>query len=236
MIGEPTDALLEQQTDYYRTRAPRSDDWFFRRGRHDRGPIINRQWFVESIEVLQALSDFGISGTVLELGGGTGYWTQHLAITAKRVTVVEVSVASNNVSRARLGSFVNRVHHVDADVYRWRPPEEYDAVFFAFWLSHVPPHMVEAFWRFLRTCLKPGGRVFIVETLRSENAIANDHRLPPKGSNTAVRKREGREQEVYKTFYTPESLSNQLAGFGWDAKLRRTKEFFLYGSAIPRPE
>jgi hypothetical protein len=37
--------LLEGQLAYYRARADEYDDWFLRRGRHDRGPEWNRRWF-----------------------------------------------------------------------------------------------------------------------------------------------------------------------------------------------
>jgi hypothetical protein len=37
------DALLEGQLAYYRARAEEYDEWFFRRGRHDRGPEWNRR-------------------------------------------------------------------------------------------------------------------------------------------------------------------------------------------------
>lgn len=232
MVVDSTDALLEEQTNYYRTRGAISDDWFYRRGRYDRGPVINRQWFVESIEVVQALLNFQASGKVLELGGGTGYWTQHL-VTSAQVTVVDVSAESMEASRARLGSFASRVRYIEADVYRWQTVEKFDVVFFAFWLSHVPPRLFESFWAFVRSCLKPDGRVFFVDTLRSKNGIALVHKLPPKGAHEGIRLRDGKKHRVYKTYYTPESLAEQLGALGWETDLHRTREFFLYGSSRP---
>src|SRR5579875_2403489 len=94
------------------------------------GTIINRQWFREGVELVQAVFDFDIRGKVLELGGGTGYWTQHLVMGADHVTVVDVSAESIAASRKRLGPFVQKVKYIEADVYRWHPTERYDVVFF----------------------------------------------------------------------------------------------------------
>jgi hypothetical protein len=56
-----------------------------------------------------------------------------------------------------------RVRFVQADLFGWRPDRRYDVVFFAFWLSHVPPERFESFWALVAECLTPGGRVFFVD-------------------------------------------------------------------------
>lgn len=35
--------ILEEQIEYYRARAAEYDDWWFRRGRYDRGADANRR-------------------------------------------------------------------------------------------------------------------------------------------------------------------------------------------------
>jgi demethylmenaquinone methyltransferase/2-methoxy-6-polyprenyl-1,4-benzoquinol methylase len=224
------DELLAEQTNYYRTRGALSDDWFYRRNRYDHGPVVNRQWFREGLELVQALLDFQIRGKVLELGGGSGYWTQHLVMGADQVTVLEISPESIEASRARLGSFALKVKFVEADAYQWRPTERYDVVFFAFWLSHVPPARFERFWAFVHSCLNPRGRVYLIDNLYSKKGTALDH-LPNDGGSTATRRRGGREHRVYKTFYSPDELTARLHGLGWETDLRATREFFVYGSA-----
>jgi len=37
--------LLAEQARYYRERAGEYDDWWFRRGRYDRGADANARWF-----------------------------------------------------------------------------------------------------------------------------------------------------------------------------------------------
>lgn len=153
------DLLAEQQT-YYRRRVPEYDDWWQRRGPYDRGPEHTSQWRDEVAEVERALSAFGGTGNVLELAGGTGWWTERLAATADRLTVVDGAPEALELNRARVERA--EVDYVVADLFAWAPPvaHAYDVVFFSFWLSHVPRARFEAFWSLVASCLVPGGRVF----------------------------------------------------------------------------
>ena len=56
-----------------------------------------------------------------------------------------------------------RVRFVEADLFAWRPDRRYDAVFFGFWLSHVPLERFDGFWALVADCLAPGGRVCFVD-------------------------------------------------------------------------
>ena len=42
------------------------------------------------------------------------------------------------------------MRYIEADPFHWQPTEQLDAVFFAFWLSHVPP---DRFDMVIATCL-----------------------------------------------------------------------------------
>jgi len=73
------EGLLTEQRAYYRARAPEYDEWWQRRGRFDRGPELAQVWDREVAQVAAALETFGVTGEVLELAGGTGWWTARLA-------------------------------------------------------------------------------------------------------------------------------------------------------------
>jgi demethylmenaquinone methyltransferase/2-methoxy-6-polyprenyl-1,4-benzoquinol methylase len=108
-------------------------------------------------------------------------------------------------------------------------------VFFSFWLSHVPPERFEAFWAMVRGALAPGGRVFFVDSLRTEQSTATDHRLPDAESDVVLERRlnDGRSFHIYKVFYDPTALGERLAALGWRASVRATGSFFLHGDAEP---
>ena len=114
------------------------------------------------------------------------------------------------------------------------PPGAFDVVFFSFWLSHVPPARFEEFWSLVRVALKPGGRVFFIDSLMEQTSAARDHG-PLDESGTVRRKlNDGREFDIVKVFYQPSALEQRLAATGWTGWVRSTRTFFLYGS-VTRP-
>ncbi|MEH2191850.1 MAG: hypothetical protein V7K98_04190 [Nostoc sp.] len=67
-----TDNILQQQIEYYRTRANEYDEWFYRKGRSDRSPEINQRWFNEIAAIESTLHQIGVVDDILELASGTG--------------------------------------------------------------------------------------------------------------------------------------------------------------------
>jgi SAM-dependent methyltransferase len=222
------ESLLQQQIAYYQARASEYDEWFLRQGRYDCGPELNAAWFQEVEQVRRALYRFNPSGEVLELACGTGLWTQHLLRFAHRVTAVDAAPGVLKLNRGRLGS--PHVTYVQADIFGWQPEALFDVVFFSFWLSHVPPQRFEAFWRMVARSLKPGGRVFFVDSRYNATSTAHDDQLGAPEAGTVVRRlNDGREFEVVKIFYTREDLLARLGHMGWQARVNETPRYFLYG-------
>ena len=227
--------LLEGQLAYYRARAEEYDDWFLRRGRHDRGPEWNRRWFSELEDIRQELGRFGPAGRVLELACGTGLWTVDLARHATSMTAVDASPEVLEINRARLreAGRETAVRYVEADLFDWRPDAAYDAVFFGFWLSHVPPERFEAFWELVRSALRPGERAFFVDSLGPETPDEMERRSrDPQGHTTIRRLDDGREFRIVKVFYDPAALEARLADLGWNVSVHTT-EHLLYGFGEP---
>jgi demethylmenaquinone methyltransferase/2-methoxy-6-polyprenyl-1,4-benzoquinol methylase len=234
------EAAMAQQLDYYRARAGEYDDWWFRTGRYDHGDDANAAWFEEVAELEAALERFDPRGNVLELACGTGLWTRHLVGVAEHVTAVDGAaevLARNRARIAELGASES-VSYVQADLFGWEPPRHaFDACVFAFWLSHVPEHRFDAFWEMVATALRPGGRVLLIDSARSERSKARDHTMPAEGSDTERRRLDdGREFEIIKRYYEPAALRKRLAPLGWDCEPHSTGEFFIYATARPSRE
>lgn len=220
---------LVQQLDYYRQRASEYDQWFQREGRYDRGAEENRLWFDEAEEVRSALAAYGPAGQILELACGTGIWTERLLPFASVLTAVDASPEMLAVCRNRLDS--DSVRYIEADLFHWTPDDEYDFVFFGFWLSHVPPPLFDQFWALIRSCIKSDGRIFFVDSLYVPTSTAKDHQLPQPGDTMATRQlNDGREFEIVKVFYQPDELMARLARIGWKIDVRTTANYFLFGS------
>ena len=221
-----TDELLAEQVSYYRARAAEYDDWWFRRGRYDYGPEWNGRWFAEVAEVEAALGRFDASGDVLELACGTGIWTRCLACTAARLTAVDASPEVIELNRARVGDAA--VEYVQADIFDLRLPDRYDECFFGFWLSHVPDERFVEFWDGVGRALRPGGRVFFVDSGidRSDRAHTRD-----RAEQTELRQlADGREFRIVKRYHEPTELEGRLGALGFRVSVSTTaRGSMIYG-------
>jgi SAM-dependent methyltransferase len=194
---------LAEQREYYRQRAPEYDQWWQAQGRYAKPAEDERRWFDDIAEAERALETFAPTGDVLELAAGTGWWTEHLTRSADSVTAVDANEETLALNRRRTEA-TGKVSYVVADLFAWSPPRgTYDVVFFSYWLSHVPADRLAGFWRDVAGALRPGGRVFLVDSYHHE-------RLPNDVAQRSLN--DGRSFEVVKRFWQPEELA---ATPGW---------------------
>lgn len=245
-MAEPTEAqdLLNEQIAYYKARAPEYDQWWLRQGRYDLGEDFNRQWLKEIEEVRAALDDFSPRGDVLEVAAGTGIWTAELARYAERITAIDTSSEALQICRQRLEGMPIQASLIEADVFEWRPDKRYDVVFFSFWLSHVPATHFSRFWRLVEEAVVPGGHFFLMDTAPPKEEIAIRFprvdvdaraRDPDVAADVTVRHlTDGRSFQIVKRHWSPSNLEKRLSQLGWDATIRKTRHFFIYGSGMRR--
>jgi demethylmenaquinone methyltransferase/2-methoxy-6-polyprenyl-1,4-benzoquinol methylase len=231
-----SDELLDEQRAFYVARAHEYDDWWQRRGAYD-GGADDRAEFERQVAIVdEALSAFGATGDVLELAGGTGWWTERLARTADTLTVIDSSIDTLAINRDRVRR--SHVRYVVADVFDWSPTRRYDVVFFSFWLSHVPRSRFSAFWRLVGSCLRLSGRVFVIDN-RDDPVTRTSERWRPDPFVAEYREdmhirqlSDGSRYRVVKVMYEPDELEAALAREGWRADIGGTR-WFIYGSASP---
>jgi SAM-dependent methyltransferase len=219
---------IRQQIDYYRARAGEYDEWFLREGRYDRGDDHRAAWFGEAATVERALHEELAGRRVLELACGTGLWTRRLAAADRRVVALDASPEVIAINRSRVHA--GPVQFVIGDIFAPPLAGSFDLIFFAFWLSHVPEVRFDDFWRTVRQLLRPGGRVFFVDSLLEQESTAIDHDRLNTSGVARRRLNDGREFEVVKVFHQPVDLERRLRGRGWAGWVRSTGRFFLYGS------
>jgi demethylmenaquinone methyltransferase/2-methoxy-6-polyprenyl-1,4-benzoquinol methylase len=228
--------ILREQSAYYDARASEYDDVWYRRGRYDLGAAGNERWFAETARLEAFVDTAEIAGDVLELACGTGLFTKRLARRAARLTALDMSPRVLAINAARVDD--PSVVYSQADVFGWEPPEGrlYDAIFFGFFMSHIPPHRLDAFWERLERWLAPGGRVWFCDDAPGvDERPSNPGESVADGPDWAHRRtlHDGRSFTIVKICHEPETLTDWLAARGWRADIATTGEEFIFGWAAP---
>ncbi len=201
-----TDALLEEQKAYYRAIASEYED---------HGLDAPGQQ-----ELLAAFDAFEITGHVLELACGPGAWTERIAAKATSLTAVDASPEMIARARSRVG---DTVRFIEADLFTWRPDQRYDAVFFGFWLSHIPDEHFEGFWSVIQDSLKPTGLVFFVDDRHRTAAELIE------GSASPVVERKLNDGTTFRAIKVPHEapgLEQRLRSLGWDITVGASGDFY----------
>ena len=200
--------LLREQLAYYSARAPEYSETAF--------PELAAETFNAAIQELTGVVErFAPEGDVLELACGPGTWTPQLLRHAGRLTAVDGSQEMLRLAAAQVPP--RTVDFVHADLFHWRPERRYDAVFFGFWLSHVPLERFERFWSLVADCLKPGGRVLFVD-----DAFRTPEELTEGERSSVIRRRltDGTAYRAVKVPHTPQDLERRLSELGWRIEVR----------------
>jgi demethylmenaquinone methyltransferase/2-methoxy-6-polyprenyl-1,4-benzoquinol methylase len=212
--------LLGEQRRYYAERAPEYDDWWYRRGRYELEPDALAGWQADIAEADAALESFAPLGSVLELAAGTGIWTRKLVRLANRVVAVDANAETLalNTTDADL---------VRADVFRWRPADHFDLVFFSFWLSHVPDDRFDEFWGLVRAALAPDGCVFLVDSSAGDTSHTGTDQADWEETRSLA---DGRTFRIVKRRWTPGELAERVRPLGFVLELHDTANgHFLVG-------
>jgi ubiquinone/menaquinone biosynthesis C-methylase UbiE len=201
---------------YYAQRAPYYDAVYLKPERK------------EDIAFLSAhLADQFRGRAVLELACGTGYWTQHIAKTAKRLVATDGTAEPLDFARLRPGT--ESVVFRQADAYAL-PPDlgSFDGAFAGLWFSHVPKEARAAFLQGLHTFLTPGARVVLMD---NNEVQLRDYPLAETdaaGNTFQMRTlNDGSVHRVLKNFPTEPELVGLLSDFGDQIEFSDLDNFWM---------
>jgi demethylmenaquinone methyltransferase/2-methoxy-6-polyprenyl-1,4-benzoquinol methylase len=212
-----SDDVLASQAAYYRRRAGEYDATAY-------GDLVAAR-----ARIARLVAEMQPTGTVLEIACGTGLWTEALAGVAETVTALDVAPEAVAIARDRVRS--PHVRFEVADVFSWTTATRFDVIFFSAWLSHVPTSHFEQFWQALRGLLGEGGRVLFVD----EPAGRDEETYLPGGEIVERQLRDGSTFRLVKNFIDPDRLERRLAELGWQCRIRRDEDdwVWIYGEARP---
>ncbi|MFD7015297.1 class I SAM-dependent methyltransferase [Streptomyces sp. NPDC059928] len=209
--------LIESQLGYYRARAAEYDSTFV--------PYMDPGLPA----ALERLRSGNVRGEVLELASGTGYWTRHLAELGDSVTCLDG--APEMIEEAKRHQLLN-VSFQHQDLFNWSPDRQWDSVFFAHWLAHVPDEQFDAFWSAVRRAVRPDGVVEFVDVTGEARGL---EQLDTQEPEVAVQRslEDGRTFRIVKVFREPAHLERRLAELGWQCKVEEVHPGFLYATCRP---
>jgi SAM-dependent methyltransferase len=218
-----------QMRAYYAARANEYDDWYLRRGRYSHGVLADMAWQADLDAATVWLDRLPLSGEIVDLAAGTGWWSPLLA---QKGTLSLYDAVEEPLERARqrlvAHGLTAHLHLRDA----WAEPDrQVDALFCGFWVSHVPRARLATFVDLCRRWLKPGGTFAFIDSRRDPESGATDH--PAAAGDVAVRRlADGREFTIPKVYYEPQEVASALSDAGFAAvSVTTTARFFLLGRA-----
>ena len=187
------------------------EDWYLRRGRYARGPIHDGPWTMELDEVTRWVDGLGLSGKLVELGAGMGWWSGLLAEKGE-LWVYDSDGGSLDAARTRLMAHGLLAHLHERDPLA-RPDKAVDVVFAAYLLgAATSDEALDARLATITDWLVPGGSFVFVE---AQGGSATD------GPGGSLRT------------WDAEALGGHLVarGFG-PVEVGSTQGAFVYGEAV----
>lgn len=242
-----TKRVVQEQINYYRERAAEYDEWWERKGRYDFGEDFNAAWRADIQEAACWLHAQDLGESVLEIAGGTGNWSSHLAANASELWVLDSSPEMLGICELKLGSTEGvraTVSYVVSDVFDYEPGRRFETIFSAFWISHIPNDLWDAYWKHIARMLVPGGRVVIIESADpayarrfGPEALARHQDaevvLGAAGNRRLRMLNSGIGYQVEKHYWTPQALSDEFLSNGWRMTVLNTHFAFLCGIGSP---
>ncbi len=210
-------SILHEQIAYYRARAQEYDESI-------RETAELQGVFARARELLQQR---GPCEQVLELACGTGTWTQVLLAIGQEITAIDAAPEMLELAQQKLRNA--RVHYQQADLFQWEPEREYQLVFFANWLSHVPPEELDTFLSRVARAVRPGGYVAIIDQYAP---TPEDRQIMQKGEGGHIYAhrllRSGKTFTIIKMFYNVMALQEIFTALGFEAMSYQLNDIFFF--------
>lgn len=163
---------------------------------------------------------------VLEVACGTGYWTQHLAVTAHRVYACDINEPVLEIAREKR---IPNATFVKADAIALEGiPAGCNAAFAGFWWSHVKKSGLKQFVSNLAAKVEPGAVVAILDNAWAPGSSTPISRTDAEGNTYQMRTlASGEQMEVLKNFPTPQELTEAVRPVAREAHLESLTYYWL---------
>ncbi len=209
--------ILDEQITYYRKMAQEYDETTGQTEDLQRAFARARDLLQQHTPVEQ----------LLELACGTGTWTRALLPLGRELTAIDASPEMLALARQKVGNAV--VQFQQADLFQWQPRQQYDLVFFANWLSHVPPQRLDAFLGTVARAVRPCGSLAVVDQyapMQEDREI-----IVQKEEGAIYAKRSllnGQTFIIVKVFYDLQIIENLLDALDFTVTVHKLDDIFFF--------
>lgn len=177
-------------------------------------------------------SEFG-TGHLIDIGCGTGFWLPYYEGNCSQVTLIDQSERMLLECRKRASQIGAQAKcsfiHGDffATTLEARP---FDSAILGFFLSHLPVERERTFFAKLRSILRPGAPLMVIDSGWSRT---REHHRQKEGVLERALK-DGRRFRVLKRYFTGPDLEGMLEGNSFDLDSVHSGEVFLAAVAKNR--
>lgn len=143
---------------------------------------------------------------VLDIGCGTGYWTERVSETAERIMGIDINEAVLEIAGSKTYGCPTEFRQIDAYIMDF-PPDTFTGALASFWLSHVHREDVDGWIEHMHSVLAPGARVFIADNTYIEGV--GGRLVAKEGDPNTYKLRtlnDGSQHLIVKNYFTAEEL------------------------------
>jgi demethylmenaquinone methyltransferase/2-methoxy-6-polyprenyl-1,4-benzoquinol methylase len=165
---------------------------------------------------------------VLEIACGTGYWTQFIAKTARRVCAIDCSAEVIEIARQKDYGQCN-VSFQESDAYLLANiGGHFTGGFCGFWWSHIPKARIREFMDVFCSKMVDGALVVMMDNKFVEDSSTPISRRDEDGNTYQIRRLEDNtEYEVLKNFPSEVELKRSLESHSKDAEYTDLDYYWL---------
>lgn len=173
------------------------------------------------------LQQFFRQKEILEVACGTGFWTESIALTATSVLATDINDSVLEIARQKKFHGVQPVFKV-SDIYQFKPTQPSEALFAGFILSHIEMKQIYYFLECLRSFVRPGGTMVLMDNLYVEGSSLPVMETDAEGNTFQLRKlADGSSHRVLKNFPSQEFLYEKVKGFASRVNYIQLRYFWI---------
>jgi SAM-dependent methyltransferase len=190
--------------DYYRERVEEYEEIYYRDD-----PVRQE----EQRRLAEFIKSTFSGKEVLEVAAGTGYWTQFLSQTARRIVCTDAVPETLEVARKK--TFACPIEFREENAYQLSfANSSFESALAMFWFSHVPKRRREEFLVEFHRVLRNGAPVLFADNIYDPAVGGTLVRRPQDPDTYKLRRTaDGREHLVLKNYFTLRALVDCFSRF-----------------------